>query len=94
MFAQLITGIIVFMICSMLRWVQLELGFVLGLFAIFQAQQASFASAGIKGTDRNEHHPFSDREGGLCQKPCTIKIYFTDGGNTSFNDEENKNDDD
>jgi len=35
MFAQLITGIIVFMICSMLRWVQLELGLVLGLFAIF-----------------------------------------------------------
>jgi len=35
MFAQLITGIIVFMICSMLRWVQLELGLVLGMFAIF-----------------------------------------------------------
>jgi predicted membrane channel-forming protein YqfA (hemolysin III family) len=35
MFAQLISGIIVFMICAMLRWVQLELGLVLGLFAIF-----------------------------------------------------------
>jgi hypothetical protein len=35
LFAQMITGIIVFMICSMLRWVQLELGLVLGLFAIF-----------------------------------------------------------
>jgi hypothetical protein len=35
MFAQLITGVIVFMICGLLRWVQLELGLVLGLFAIF-----------------------------------------------------------
>jgi hypothetical protein len=35
MFAQLITGIIVFMICALLRWVKLELGMVLGLFAIF-----------------------------------------------------------
>jgi predicted membrane channel-forming protein YqfA (hemolysin III family) len=35
MFAQLITGVIVFMICALLRWVQLELGLVLGLFAIF-----------------------------------------------------------
>jgi len=35
MFAQLITGVIVFMICAMLRWVQLELGMALGLFAIF-----------------------------------------------------------
>jgi len=35
MFAQLITGVIVFMICAMLRWVQLELGLALGLFAIF-----------------------------------------------------------
>jgi len=35
MFAQLITGVIVFMICAMLRWVKLELGLVLGLFAIF-----------------------------------------------------------
>jgi predicted membrane channel-forming protein YqfA (hemolysin III family) len=35
LFAQLISGIIVFMICAMLRWVQLELGLVLGLFAIF-----------------------------------------------------------
>jgi len=35
MFAQLITGVIVFLICAMLRWVQLELGLVLGLFAIF-----------------------------------------------------------
>ena len=35
LFAQLITGTIVFMICAMLRWVQLELGLVLGLFAIF-----------------------------------------------------------
>ena len=35
LFAQLITGVIVFMICAMLRWVQLELGLVLGLFAIF-----------------------------------------------------------
>lgn len=34
-FTQVITGIIVFMICAMLRWVQLELGLVLGLFAIF-----------------------------------------------------------
>ena len=34
-FTQMITGIIVFIICSMLRWVQLELGLVLGLFAIF-----------------------------------------------------------
>ena len=35
MFAQLITGLIVFMICALLRWVKLELGLVLGLFAIF-----------------------------------------------------------
>jgi len=35
MFVQLITGVIVFMICSLLRWVKLELGLVLGLFAIF-----------------------------------------------------------
>ena len=35
MFAQLITGTIVFIICSLLRWVQLELGLVLGLFAVF-----------------------------------------------------------
>jgi len=35
LFAQLITGVIVFMICGLLRWVQLELGLVLGLFAIF-----------------------------------------------------------
>jgi hypothetical protein len=35
MFAQLITGVIVFMICALLRWVQLGLGLVLGLFAIF-----------------------------------------------------------
>ena len=35
MFAMMITGVIVFMICAMLRWVQLELGLVLGLFAIF-----------------------------------------------------------
>jgi hypothetical protein len=35
MFAQLITGMIVFMICALLRWVKLELGLVLGLFAIF-----------------------------------------------------------
>jgi hypothetical protein len=35
MFAMFITGIIVFMICALLRWVQLELGLVLGLFAIF-----------------------------------------------------------
>jgi len=34
-FAQMITGVIVFLICAMLRWVQLELGLVLGLFAIF-----------------------------------------------------------
>jgi hypothetical protein len=35
LFAQIISGVIVFMICAMLRWVQLELGLVLGLFAIF-----------------------------------------------------------
>lgn len=35
MFAQMITGVIVFLICAMLRWVELELGLVLGLFAIF-----------------------------------------------------------
>lgn len=35
LFTQLISGIVVFMICAMLRWVQLELGLVLGLFAIF-----------------------------------------------------------
>ena len=35
MFTQIISGVIVFIICSMLRWVQLELGLVLGLFAIF-----------------------------------------------------------
>jgi hypothetical protein len=34
-FAQLIAGVIVFMICALLRWVELELGMVLGLFAIF-----------------------------------------------------------
>jgi hypothetical protein len=34
-FAQVISGIVVFLICAMLRWVQLELGLVLGLFAIF-----------------------------------------------------------
>jgi hypothetical protein len=35
LFAQLITGFIVFVICALLRWVKLELGLVLGLFAIF-----------------------------------------------------------
>jgi len=35
MFTQIISGIIVFMICALLRWVKLELGLVLGLFAIF-----------------------------------------------------------
>jgi hypothetical protein len=35
MFAQLITGVIVFLICALLRWVQIGLGLVLGLFAIF-----------------------------------------------------------
>jgi len=35
LFAQIISGVVVFMICAMLRWVQLELGLVLGLFAIF-----------------------------------------------------------
>jgi hypothetical protein len=35
MFAQLIIGVIVFLICALLRWVQLGLGLVLGLFAIF-----------------------------------------------------------
>ena len=35
MFAQLITGVIVFMICALLRWVQIGLGLALGLFAIF-----------------------------------------------------------
>jgi len=35
MFAQLISGVVVFMICALLRWVKLELGLVLGLFAIF-----------------------------------------------------------
>jgi hypothetical protein len=35
MFAQLITGIVVFMICAMLHWAQLGLGLVLGLFAVF-----------------------------------------------------------
>ena len=35
MFAQLLVGVIVFMICALLRWVQLGLGLVLGLFAIF-----------------------------------------------------------
>jgi hypothetical protein len=35
LFAQLIIGVIVFMICALLRWVKLELGLVLGLFAIF-----------------------------------------------------------
>jgi hypothetical protein len=34
-FAQIITGVVVFMICSMLRWVELQLGLALGLFAIF-----------------------------------------------------------
>lgn len=35
LFAQLISGTIVFVICALLRWVKLELGLVLGLFAIF-----------------------------------------------------------
>ena len=35
MFAQLLVGVIVFMICAMLRWVELGLGLALGLFAIF-----------------------------------------------------------
>jgi len=35
MFTQIITGVIVFLICAMLRWVQLGMGLVLGLFAIF-----------------------------------------------------------
>ncbi len=35
MFTQLVAGVIVFMICGLLRWVELELGLVLGLFAIF-----------------------------------------------------------
>lgn len=34
-FAQILSGVVVFVICAMLRWVQLELGLVLGLFAIF-----------------------------------------------------------
>jgi hypothetical protein len=35
MFTQIITGVIVFLICAMLRWVQLGMGLALGLFAIF-----------------------------------------------------------
>jgi hypothetical protein len=35
LFAQVITGITVFLICAMLRWLQLGLGLALGLFAIF-----------------------------------------------------------
>jgi hypothetical protein len=35
MFAQIIGGLIVFIICALLRWVKLELGLALGLFAIF-----------------------------------------------------------
>jgi hypothetical protein len=35
LFAQFISGVTVFMICALLRWVKLELGLVLGLFAIF-----------------------------------------------------------
>lgn len=35
MFAQIISGLVVFLICALLRWVKLELGFALGLFAIF-----------------------------------------------------------
>jgi predicted membrane channel-forming protein YqfA (hemolysin III family) len=35
MFAQIVAGMIVFLICAMLRWVQLGLGLALGLFAIF-----------------------------------------------------------
>jgi hypothetical protein len=35
MFAQLISGLIVFLLCAMLRWVNLELTMAIGLFAIF-----------------------------------------------------------
>jgi len=35
LFTQLVTGVVVFLLCAMLRWVQLGLGMVLGLFAIF-----------------------------------------------------------
>jgi len=35
MFAQLIAGLIVFLLCAMLRWVNLELTMAIGLFAIF-----------------------------------------------------------
>jgi hypothetical protein len=35
LFTQLVTGVVVFFLCAMLRWVQLGLGMVLGLFAIF-----------------------------------------------------------
>jgi len=35
MFAQIMTGIIVFLLCGLLFWVELQLGLALGLFAIF-----------------------------------------------------------
>jgi len=35
LFTLLITGVVVFLICAMLRWIQLGMGLVLGLFAIF-----------------------------------------------------------
>ena len=48
MFAQLISGTIVFIICSLLRWVQLELGLVLGLFAIFSIIRFRTINVGVK----------------------------------------------
>jgi hypothetical protein len=48
MFAQLITGIVVFMICAMLHWAQLGLGLVLGLFAVFTIIRFRTLSVPIK----------------------------------------------
>lgn len=35
MFAQIVAGIVVFLLCGLLFWVELQLGLALGLFAIF-----------------------------------------------------------
>lgn len=35
MFAQIVAGVVVFLLCGLLFWVELQLGLALGLFAIF-----------------------------------------------------------
>lgn len=48
MFAQIIGGLIVFLICALLRWVRLELGLALGLFAIFAVIRFRTVNVAVK----------------------------------------------